>query len=198
MLLGFQSEVQREWLLKYGSRGVCADSTHGTNAAGYLLTTLVVIDDVGKGLPCAFYLSNGDSYEAIFPFFEALQERVGPISASYFMSDDAPQFYKAWCDSFGANGCKKLLCAWHIHKNWRAQIRQKVDGIEGQITVYHALCMLLQDPSEVEFRKQLASLLTDLEAEPIFSSYFQDNYLNRPEEWAAWARKGKKCKQQAG
>ena len=48
-LLILQSEFQLEMYKKYGSRVLCLDFTHGTNAYCFKLITLMVADDFGNG-----------------------------------------------------------------------------------------------------------------------------------------------------
>ena len=43
------------------------------------------------------------------------------------MSDDADQFYNAWVDVFG-DGPKKLLCTWHVDKNWKEALHKHIPG----------------------------------------------------------------------
>ena len=38
---------------KFASKGVCIDSTHGTTGYDFLLTTVMVTDECGEGLPVA-------------------------------------------------------------------------------------------------------------------------------------------------
>lgn len=43
---------------KHGIRIVCIDSTDGTNLYGFLLITIMVVDEHGEGLPVAWAISN--------------------------------------------------------------------------------------------------------------------------------------------
>ncbi|XP_074597930.1 uncharacterized protein LOC141852725 [Brevipalpus obovatus] len=50
-MLGIMNDYQRFMLKKFGSNIVCIDSTHGTNAYKFQLTTLLIIDDNNHGFP---------------------------------------------------------------------------------------------------------------------------------------------------
>jgi len=45
-------------LTKFANNIVCIDSTHGMNQYDFHLTSLVVIDEYGAGIPAAFCISN--------------------------------------------------------------------------------------------------------------------------------------------
>ena len=49
-LLCFQTEFQRDMLIKFGSSAICMDSTHGTNCYDFNLMSLVVMDEYGEGI----------------------------------------------------------------------------------------------------------------------------------------------------
>ena len=51
LLLVVQTQFQKEMLQTFGCHAVCMDSTHKTNAYDFFLTTLLVIDDYGEGIP---------------------------------------------------------------------------------------------------------------------------------------------------
>ena len=47
---------------------------------------------------------------------------------AWFMSDDAEQFYTAWIAVLGP-GPKKLLCAWHIDRARRTNLKSLISEI---------------------------------------------------------------------
>ncbi|KAH7979513.1 hypothetical protein HPB49_009710 [Dermacentor silvarum] len=71
------------------------------------------------------------------------------VAAKTFMSDDASQFYKAWSTVMGAPK-EKLLCAWHVDKNWRKKIHECVEK-QLRPFAYHRVRLLLELPEEKEF-----------------------------------------------
>lgn len=47
------------------------------------------------------------------------------FQCEYIMSDDDPKYYNAWLKIMG-NGPKRLLCTWHVVKNWNIQGKKKI------------------------------------------------------------------------
>lgn len=188
--------VQKEWLTKFGHKGISIDSTHGINAQEYLLTTLMVVDEVGKGLPAAFLISRSEKQENLEPWFEAIKEQVGEIKPAFFMSDDANAFWNAYTAVFGAGETQKLLCSWHIHRNWKAQLKAKVHDEDDRAYFYSALLVLLYETSEEEFRQQATCFLTESmelgTEEGSLHHYLKTHYFaeDRLHQWVAWKRLG--------
>jgi len=75
---------------------VCIDSTHGTNAYDFSLTTVIVVDELGEGYPVAWCLSNRTDTALLTYFFQAVKEKSGAITPRYIMTDDAEQFMDKW------------------------------------------------------------------------------------------------------
>ncbi len=63
------------------------------------------------------------------------------------MSDDAEQYFNAWKNVFNTENTKKILCAWHVDRSWRRNLKN-VSDTSMQTEVYHQLCMLLQEREE--------------------------------------------------
>uniref|UniRef100_A0A1X7V4U4 MULE transposase domain-containing protein n=1 Tax=Amphimedon queenslandica TaxID=400682 RepID=A0A1X7V4U4_AMPQE len=90
LVLAMRTEFQRDAMKIGNGKEVCTDATHGTNVYNFLLITVMVIDNSGEGIPSA-----------------------GALTPLVFMSDDAEQYYCAWCGVF----CpvpKKCFCSWHV------------------------------------------------------------------------------------
>lgn len=80
-MLVIMSPAQVAGLRLFGRRGkeVALDSTHGTNAYDFQLTTLLVIDEHGEGFPAAFCYSNRVDETAITIFLEKCREALGQV-----------------------------------------------------------------------------------------------------------------------
>jgi len=52
------NNYQQSMLEKYVHDVIYIDETHGMNSYHFNVTTLLVLDDVREGLPCAFMISN--------------------------------------------------------------------------------------------------------------------------------------------
>ncbi|KAG0440300.1 hypothetical protein HPB47_016344 [Ixodes persulcatus] len=119
----------------------------GTTGYDFLLTTLLVVDEFGFGVPCAYLLTNRAGTIMMKIFFEAGREAVGVISAKVFMSDDASEFYNAW-SAVMSPAERQLLCTLHVDKNWKLKIRKLVEGQELMASVYKAVRVLLECPDQ--------------------------------------------------
>lgn len=86
-VLVLQTEHQKQLAQKFGPSGICCDSTHGTNAYNFTLTSIVVKDEFAEGQPVAWCISNHESYPFMKLFFEKVKENTGLIQPPWFMSD---------------------------------------------------------------------------------------------------------------
>ena len=184
-------------LQQFGSNGVCCDSTHGTNAYDFSLTTLLVSDEFGKGFPVAWCLSNHEDFTTMLTFFNELKKNCGVLRSKFFMSDMAPQFYNAWVASMGEPRPKKLVCTWHVDKAWRVELKVKIwdTGLEAE--VYKMLRMVLEQTSTRLFQDCIGALLAELSSDlkkeyymKEFHDYFVQDWLQNKEIWAYCYRIG--------
>ena len=189
-LLVLQTQFQCDMLKQFGSNAVCIDSTHGTNAYHFNLTSILIVDDYGEGLPVEWMLSNREDKQMLIQFFRAIEQRVGSISPQWFMTDDAEQYHNAWKEVFGESNTRKILCAWHVDRAWRKALFQHVGERENQVHVYHQLRLLLTETEESQFRVILQEFLTYTEKYHYkFYNYFNIYYCKRVEQWASCYRK---------
>jgi len=63
-------------LIKLGTDVVHMDSTHGTNVYNFNLTTLLVLDEFGEGIPVAWMVCNHEDAVALKPFLKKAKENV--------------------------------------------------------------------------------------------------------------------------
>ena len=83
-------------LKQFGHNIICIDGTHGTNAYDFTLTTLMVVDDFGMGIPVAFCVTNKENTGFFSIFFDVVKKECGRVDAKVFMSDDYPAYVNAW------------------------------------------------------------------------------------------------------
>ena len=83
-ILVLMNEAQIEILNKYGSDILCIDGTHGLNQYDFQLITLLTVDNLRQGYPCAFLISNRCDEEVISIFFSCIKEKIGPIQPNAF------------------------------------------------------------------------------------------------------------------
>ncbi|KAL3189842.1 hypothetical protein MRX96_020863 [Rhipicephalus microplus] len=156
------------------------------NDKGYQfeLTTLLVLDEVGSGVPIAYFICEKMKEESLAAFFRSLEFAISKkAEAKTFMSDDASQFYKARSSVLGAPQ-QKLHCAWHLDRNWQKKIHECIEK-QMRLDVYHNVRHLLEFLDQQEFKEYIQSFLDIKEAKlRDFMKYFKDNYAVRPQEWA--------------
>ena len=81
-LLAVMNKSQRQFLRKAMSSPpaiLCIDATHGTNAYGFQLVTLMSVNSFGNGIPCAFFFTTKENKEALSLFFSTIKQIVGKM-----------------------------------------------------------------------------------------------------------------------
>jgi len=141
-------------LTKFANNIVCIDSTHGMNQYDFHLTSLVVVDEYGAGIPAAFCISNKKYTNTWSIFFKKIMTElidINLLQPKVFMSDDDDSFYNAWKQIIGSVP-NRLLCTWHIDRAWRNQLQRKILNVEKRALVYKSLRVLLQATNIEEFQ----------------------------------------------
>ncbi|GFQ98866.1 uncharacterized protein TNCT_735211, partial [Trichonephila clavata] len=116
-LLVIMNASQKDMLKFYGNDTICLAFTHGINAYGFDLATLLVLDDKREGFSAAFILSNRQDSTALKLAFAAIKKHAC-IAPKVLMTDDTESFFNAWKTVFGIPE-KRLLCTWHVDRSWR-------------------------------------------------------------------------------
>lgn len=125
--LGFMNSTMERKFREF-SRIVCIDGTHGlTKYKGWELTTVLVKDETKAGFPVAFLISNRQDQIIQELFLGALKEKIGNLDTptEVLMTDDDQKYHNAWIKIMN-NIPKKLLCSWHVLKNWNIQGNNRV------------------------------------------------------------------------
>lgn len=99
-ILCLQTEFQRDMLIKFGSNVICIDSTHGTNAYDFYLTTLLVLDEYEEGIQVGWMISNREDTLMLMLFFNAIKERGGDIHPKWLC--------RTWLSSITQHGQQYL------------------------------------------------------------------------------------------
>lgn len=160
--LGFMNATMGEKLRDY-STIICMDGTHGTNRRGMDLTIVLVKDDRNAGFPVVFFLSNRLDQVIQEVFLGALRNRIGQeIEPAYFMSDDDPKYYNAWVKMM-SNKPKRLLCTWHVVKNWNIQGKNKIKDLGIRKEMKGEMKRILNETSEERFAELSGSYFKKLQ-----------------------------------
>jgi len=179
----------KDMMAKYGDEIICMDSTHGTNMYQFLLTTIMVLDEHGEGLPVAWAITNKEDTNVLIQYLTAVKERVGNISPRIFMSDDADAFYNAWKSVFGES--RRLLCFFHVDHAWRKKLNELVKDKQELLEVYHQLRALLTESDKAKFHVMLQQFVSLIKVnQPSFYTYFSTSYAKRAHIWATCYRIG--------
>ena len=186
-----QTEFQRDALKKYGNNVILVDSTHGLTQYNFYLTTVMVIDEHGEGLPVSFAITNREDTTFLVQYFKALRNQVEQISCSTFMSDCADQFFTAWISVFGKNATKRLLCRWHVDRAWCKALNKHVAAEDEKIALYHQLCVLMEETEEAAFARKLQQFMSLTHNNySAVHQYFKNEYIPKVKEWATCHRIG--------
>ncbi|GFY52591.1 uncharacterized protein TNIN_35441 [Trichonephila inaurata madagascariensis] len=181
---------QKDMLKFYGNDTICLDFTHGMNAYGFDLATLLVLDDKREGFPAAFILSYRQDSTALTLAFAAIKEHTC-ISPRVLMIDDSESFFNAWKAVFGIPE-KRLLCTWHVDRSWRRSISRLITKKEIQVEAYKIVRSLLVETDEAAFNimlKEALKMFDENEKMKEFKRYFEQTYSKRSEIWAYCHRK---------
>ncbi|KAJ8975913.1 hypothetical protein NQ317_007756 [Molorchus minor] len=182
------NDGQLETLKKYGNDCLCIDSTHGLNAYGFQLTTLMVLDDLRQGFPIMFVFSNRSDTYVMKVIFNTIKNVLGEekLSPRVFLTDMDDTFYNAWCEVMGKVPLR-LFCAWHVIRAWKKNLSAKIKTMEKQHSTYKILRTLLEESDKNAFEKMLPTCLNDLDTDPDlhdFVSYFKEHYIKNRKSWA--------------
>lgn len=99
------------------------------------------------------------------------------------MSDEAAAYWNAFKSIMGGQDTKRLLCCWHVDKNWRKSLHTVHDQVL-KATVYKKLTLIRLQPDpdicKTMITNFLAEYLEDKRTET-FAKYFQSNYCSKLE-----------------
>lgn len=77
---GIQTEFQEEMLKYFGQKAICVDATHKTTMYdNYLLVTILVVADHGKGYPVVWFVVSQETKDILSICFTALRDRYDKI-----------------------------------------------------------------------------------------------------------------------
>ncbi|XP_030767273.1 uncharacterized protein LOC115891022 isoform X2 [Sitophilus oryzae] len=167
--LGFMNEIMERKLMDC-CRIICMDGTHCTNQKGMDLTIMLVKDDRNMGFP-------------------ALRDKVNRvIEPQYFMTDDDSKYYNAWVKTMGTTP-RRLLCSWHIIKNWVIQGRSKIRNEEIKKTMKTDLKKILNETKVEKFAQLTQKYFQKLQNadEHVFLNYLTKYYYQSEERITMWA-----------
>ncbi|CAH0545956.1 unnamed protein product [Brassicogethes aeneus] len=189
--LAFMNKTMEQKFREF-NRIVCMDGTHGlTKYKGWELTILLVKDETKAGFPVAFMISNRQDQMIQEIFLGALKEKLGtdaPISTEFLMTDDDVKYYNAWVKTM-SNSPRRLLCTWHLLKNWNIQGKRKLKTQELKNTMRKDMRKILTATNVQSFQKNKENYLKILQEqnETEFITYLQKYYFCNEARIMSWA-----------
>jgi hypothetical protein len=106
------------------------------------------------------------------------------------MTHDAPVFWNSFCKVMDCPNTKRLLCIWHVDRNWTKKLKV-ISDCQLRAKTYGLLCLLRTELDESKFRQMLDSFIkkvTTDEDTKQFGAYFEKYYANKSLLWAACFR----------
>lgn len=167
------SEMEKK--LKKFSRIICIDGTHGIcKYKGYELTTVLIRDDTNAGFPVAFLVSNRKDQIIQEVFLGALKNKIGKVEAEILMTDDDRKYYNAWIKIMEYTP-RRLLCSWHVCRNWNLQGKAKIKNPEIKQTMKMEMKKIQTATDVHNFKKLKEDYFRKLEEEneDVFLDYLK-------------------------
>ncbi|KAL4447704.1 hypothetical protein ABPG75_004954 [Micractinium tetrahymenae] len=199
LIIILQTPWQARMLDQFGRTLTFADSTYGTNWAGYPLYACTVQDDVGRGVPAGFMICSSDTVEVVEHFFRTLQEGAqkagkevggkGDFKYGYIMIDKSSTEIAAVRQLVLTGDAKgHLLCYFHYLQDWERFVTSKVSGVskEEKNGIMVAMADLQKCGSETVFKEQLKTLYHQYRRWPQVVAHLKKDWAPCGQEWAAW------------
>ncbi|KAI4470817.1 hypothetical protein MML48_1g12453 [Holotrichia oblita] len=165
------------------------DYLHSTNTKKIDLAVMLIKDDKNAGFPVAFFLSNRLDQQVQEVFLGALKEKLQQeINTEYFMSDDDPKYYNAWIKTMVSRP-RRLLCTWHVVKNWNIQGKKKIKDANLKNQMKTEMKRILNETNKERFLQLTNAYLEKLQKanEVEFLNYLLTYYFHGDERIEMWA-----------
>ncbi|CAI5444871.1 unnamed protein product [Caenorhabditis angaria] len=193
-ILVIMSDLQIIALKKFSHKGVVLDETYNISRYDVRLTTMLVLDENSRGIPCGFLISNCTSTEEMRFFFREVKKVFPEFCPKVMMTDEAGQFWNAYVYEFPQNRniTKKLWCRWHVGNAWQNMADRLLNDVENK-TVMQKLYEIQLTPSEFVLQRGLNELFQYLKrlgnSKALqFLKYLKSRYLKTVKVWATCYR----------
>lgn len=163
---------------------IFADATHKTNQYDLKLITIMTINSFGNGMPVAFFFCTKEDADALSYLFSAIKSSFGNLSPKFFLTDDASAYWNAFKATMDCPSTKRLLCIWHVDRNWRKKCKELIKHPVARIEVYQKLFMLRSESDEEKVKMMVTNfiaLCNKSESTKSFAQYFETSYSGRLE-----------------
>lgn len=177
--------IQCEILNMYGAYCVCIDRINRLDEHGLVLTSLMVLDQIKGGFPCAFLISNRYDEYILSLFFECIKHKCGIITTQVFMSGMEEVIYRTWVSVMMPTK-EQVYCSWDVDTEWRENLTM-ITCQQKQIETYNILRKLLKEKNSNIFKKNLdhiVDILLDDAETAEFGNYFKEVFFTNTAVWA--------------
>ncbi|GBN84134.1 hypothetical protein AVEN_43804-1, partial [Araneus ventricosus] len=194
LMLIIMTEFQKHILMTSTKQVVCLAYPNRIKKGHNLLTALVVIDDQEVAFPVAFCISNKVNKSSMLEFLSSVKESTGPLSCSYFMSNDDKFFYEAWQEVM-QDESKWVWSIWSFDDRIRKLLwhpKTAVKDINTREATYQLFRTIIECSSQPVFTTMFKNYKTSLLDNAItsdFGKHFVSQYDSNPETWACCYRK---------
>ncbi|KAI4469790.1 hypothetical protein MML48_1g03330 [Holotrichia oblita] len=122
------------------------------------------------------------------PLTTASGETSAENKREYFMSDDDPKYYNAWIKKV-VSRLRRLLCTWHVVKNWNIQAKKKIKDANLKNQMKTEMKRILNETNKDRFLQLTNAYLEKLQKanEVEFLNYFLTYYFLGEERIEMWA-----------
>ncbi|XP_044747184.1 uncharacterized protein LOC123308540 [Coccinella septempunctata] len=106
------------------------------------------------------------------------------------MTDDDAKYFNAWCQEMVKDEKpRRLLCTWHVIKNWNIQGRNKIKKIEIRKGMKYRMRHILKETDQTKFLELKEEYFKYLEeeCEYDFLKYLQKHYFQSIERIMMWS-----------
>lgn len=186
ILIVIMSPLQKESILKFGTNNVVGmDGTHGLNAYGFMLHTLLVIDEYSEGVPACFAVTNRNDEQVISVFLTIIKQEIGILPINTLITDMQETYFNSWTTVMGKPN-NYLYCTWHVREAWRRNLK-KINNTDLRQKFYKQLLDAASETDEIEFQRKIELLINENDNMKDYKDYVQylkSNYMNQVQRWA--------------
>lgn len=138
--LSIFSKFQRKMYANH-HKLLCMDATHKITAYGFLLFSLVCMDDYGNGIPICFLITNSGLSECIEYWLHRFKAACA-IEPKVIMTDNDDAELQAVGKVFPS--AIKNLCWWHVLRAWRKNLVEKVKDKDIRESIWKQMLFFIE------------------------------------------------------
>lgn len=183
-VLIYMNKKQKEYFQRFGNNILATDETHGLHEYGFVLHTLMVLDDFDQGFPACFLFTNRNDETVIELLFQCIKKEIGPLNVNTFMSDMQEKCFNAYLKVMEHKPNFFLYCTWRVRKEWKQNLAKIKDVVKKRETE-QKLCFLQESNDVSVFEQNLTEFCSNFDPDLTdFMEYFQSHFVNTTKQWA--------------